>query len=1179
MVAEKGNGLKSRVAYLAAGVVTLAVVILLGWFDLAIPLNIRQPVASPDGDYFAYFDRAEGRAGAEKASDLIISTPAGQIVARYPMAAGSISWSNAGHLMVERDKENQATLIPKAAGSFVVLTTLAISHGTHPLWAQSGTKFAFIENGSSGLVLAVYDLLQTQSAPVPLPATLQLNDPILLFWSPGGQELFFTTTEEDQSVLYRANVISGEATPIAQLPVSWDAKATPRLSMSPDGARIYLPKPQQSVLDVESGATVWTFPADAKALWSPWSSDGAEIFYSRSSKPGKIYAHNLSRDTDREVLAGVTADGFFPDGERSYFFRTHTISNPATYRQRLWEWLHDNYGWNLAEPGIQGTHALGRVELWPRTVTRGGFVAAVRDDLFRVRYGLFNPKALNFEAFRIPTDGETLQSQIKARTVLFLALALYALMGSFVFLARPSSPPARALYVLSLISMLLFISLNLARSLHAAYSVQSPMALDREFAALGWVPLLARAHWMEDQYPLFFLFLSAVPLALLRFALSFPERSKFLAGRNVIHALLYVLALLPLATSVASIVAGPSLDLARPLLAALGISIGALVVATAFLALLYNHRRPPDRRAREQVRWVLIALSVPVAGTVFFLAGQYVGMLASGARTGGLLGGGDQFIYGGMSTTWLGPLWFFSPLAIGYALLAHKLFDIQLLFQRTLRYSLLTGVVAVIYVLLAGGMSWAIYGSLGKPSTIVLVVATIFTAMILAPARTRLERMIDRSFLRAHFDFKETMEGFAQGLPSIADRRTLATVTSRVVRAAMKTQTFRLFTLDRKTGKLRYEMTEQESAARRSKDSGSHSGVEFDPGEPLCRYLVERNRPFEVEISPYDSRLIPIFQGAAERLSRLRAAIVFGLIRNRELVGLMTLGDKITDEFYNAEDIRLLQNVARQAAVVIEKTEVFEAVALVEDLLEDQPPEGSLSSPFTPAAPPAALGCDLAGQTVSAQPPGGDYYDFVEIPGQKVGLAIGIVSGRADSAELKSSLQTELRTSAGKEKDLSFIVRRINRQLFASFRGAKHCSFFFGVYEPGEHRLEFVNAGLNPPLVLGPKGVRSLLSTGVPLGLFAETTLHARFESLEPGSLLILYSDGVTSARDAKGELFGLDRLMSSITRTRGLAAGEMAEKILGEVREFTDRLPLEEDRTIVILKTAEAPAVSPEKA
>ena len=62
MVAEKGNGLKSRIAYLAAGAVALAIVLLLAWFDLAIPLNLRQPVVSPDGDYFAYFDRAAGRA-------------------------------------------------------------------------------------------------------------------------------------------------------------------------------------------------------------------------------------------------------------------------------------------------------------------------------------------------------------------------------------------------------------------------------------------------------------------------------------------------------------------------------------------------------------------------------------------------------------------------------------------------------------------------------------------------------------------------------------------------------------------------------------------------------------------------------------------------------------------------------------------------------------------------------------------------------------------------------------------------------------------------------------------------------------------------------------------------------------------------------------------------------------
>ena len=101
---------------------------------------------------------------------LQVSTPAGEIVARYPMMPGTISWSNAGHLMVEREKEAQATLIPNAAGSFVVLTTLTISPGTHTQWAQSGTKFAFVQKGKSGPEISVYDLLQTQAATVPLPA-------------------------------------------------------------------------------------------------------------------------------------------------------------------------------------------------------------------------------------------------------------------------------------------------------------------------------------------------------------------------------------------------------------------------------------------------------------------------------------------------------------------------------------------------------------------------------------------------------------------------------------------------------------------------------------------------------------------------------------------------------------------------------------------------------------------------------------------------------------------------------------------------------------------------------------------------------------------------------------------------------------------------------------------------
>jgi serine phosphatase RsbU (regulator of sigma subunit) len=1148
------------------GLLALAFVLVLTWFDVSIPLNLRRPMVSPDGDYFAYFDRAGPGAGKGHGDDMIVSTAGGEIVARYPMVPGTISWSNAGHLMVERDEQSQATLIPNAAGSFVILATFPLSVGTHLLWARSGTKFAYVQKGKSGLQITVYDLLQTQASSVPLPAGVSLNQPILLFWSPGGQDLYFANTQGKESVLYKANAMTGEAVAVARSQVPWESVFPGLPAISPDGRRIYLPQPRRSVIDADTGQMLWTLPPDARALWSPWSIDGAAFYFSRSAEPGQIYVHDFAKDTDREMLSGVTPNGFFSDDGETYLYKDRANLGPAGYVARLREWLRRDRGWKQADVSTRTVSSLGGVELWPGAVARGGLIPASRDDYFRVRYGVFDAKTRTFQGFHVPTDRDDVRSNVDSRASLLLAVALYGLLGFFVFLARPASAPARALYILTLILMLLFISLDLARSLQAAYGQANLQARDLEFAALGWVPLLPRARWLADQFPLFLVILSCVPPALLWFSMHFPERGRFLAGRQVMRGLLYVAAFLPLAATLASVFQSSSFREARYVLGGIAAGSGTLVIGMAFLALLYNHRHPPDRRAREQVRWVLIAFSVPVVGSLLLLAVSLAGSPTGGPVGRSFAGADVRYLHGVLSTASLGPLWLFTPLAIGYALLAHKLFNIQLLFQRTLRYSLLTGVVAAVYIVLVAGMSWAIYGSLGKPSMIVLVVATLLTAIILAPARSRLERVIDRNLSREHFDFQETLQSFAQGLPGILDRRTLATVTNRTLRAAMKTQTFHLFALDRATGKLRWENTAEISG--RSAHPNPRGEVEFEPTEPLCRYLVEKGRPFEVEVSPYDPKLIPIFQSAADRLSSLRAAIVFGLVWRRELVGIMALGDKITDEFYNAEDIRLLQIVARQAAIALEKTEVFAELDRKMEAAQDISPVSESVARLVPATAPQLKGCEVAGRSLAAEPAGGDYYDFLALPGDKVGVAVATVSSSGESASsLKASVQSLLRSEGDSTKDLPALVRKINRQLFSSFRGAKYCTLFYCVYDPHERRLEYVNAGHNPPLVVGPKGFRLLGSTGVPLGLFTETTHDARLTTLEQGAMLVLYSDGATSARDSTGQPFGLDRLMASVTHAGGLDASGMVEKILEDIREFAGQLLLEEDRTLVVLK------------
>jgi serine phosphatase RsbU (regulator of sigma subunit) len=1142
-----------RLVHVLGGLVAVALVGLLTWINLTAPLDLHRPVPSQDGNYFAYFSHAQDsvwdRAGI---SELVIATPGGRAVSRYPMEPGELSWSSSGNLMVVRERPGHATLITSAGSTFIVVTSLALTAGTQPSWARSGTKLAYVRSGTSGPEIAVYDLLQTFPSLVSLPPDFHLDHPVLLFWSPGGQDLYFLNTEGTDSVLYKLQVLSGNLQTMARMSPAVVSLGKNLPEISPDGTKIYVPQPVHAVIDAETASTLWNLPAKARALWSPWSADGAHFFYFRSDALGSIFAHEFTTSADSVLLTDMPSDGFFSDDLRSFFYRVPTARRAETFVRRLHEWLSHDWGWQHVDMTTRTTQPLGRVEIWPWETTREGLILISRDEYSRVRYGLYDPSARSRTAFHFPTDREVVMRQFKSRFLMLLTIAFYGLLGIFVFATRSDSAPARALYALSMVLMVVFTSLDVSRSLISTYAQWDAGMVGPQLSALGWEPLLPRSLLMQEQLYLSLLAIALVPPALLRFAVVFPEGNRFFAPRKILQAPFYFIAFLPAIGILAALSSYRVPEKIQTLAAGLVLVAGGVAICTAFFALLFNLHNPPDRRARDQVRWVALAFSVPVVGGAMLLAGNYFSAQWLGERSTHFLG---EF-----SATGLSLLFLFSPLAIGYALLAHKLFDIRLLFRRTVHYSLLMAVVIGVYLLLVGGLGWLIAGTLGNPPLFVIILSILFTAVILAPARRRLERLIDRTFARDQFYFHETLQSFAQGLANVLDLQTLASAMSKTIRRATKAQSFQFFVLDRHSKKLRLVSPDGET----SQGSGQ---LEFDPAEPLCRYLVERNHPFEVEVSPYDPKLIPIFQTAADRLSRLQAAVIFGLVRRRELTGLMMLGGKVSGEFYNSEELALLQTVANQAAVAIENTELLEEVS-PDGGRREMEIVGDLPAQIFPGAIPKLASCQIAGRSVTARSISGDYHDFVELRGGRVGLAIGDVSGKgASAALLTATLQGLLRSPVSTEESLAELVRRINRQLFASSRGAKYCTFFFGAFSETDRRLEFVNAGHNSPLVLGPKGERFLESTGVPLGLFAETTHEVRSVALEQGATLILYSDGITEARDAKRTIFGVDRLVASAKRAHALDAPAMVEAILNDVREFTGTARPEDDRTLVLLK------------
>ncbi|MGH2359303.1 MAG: TolB family protein, partial [bacterium] len=330
------------------------------WAGLTAPLNSRFPVVSPDGKYFAYFDPvADGASEQTGGFDLIVSTTAGRMRGRFRTPPGTILWSNAGHVAVIDGKRAEARLIVSTEDRLLILAQIQVRPGTLPVWSRDGNKLAFIRPAAAGDQLAIYDIQQSGSLPVLVPPEFQWRGARLLFWSPGGDALYLLNEEGQEVVLDRVVVQSGKVELVARGFETGKGTAPGLPRLSPDGSKVYLPPPRNAVIDPETGQLLWTLPEGGNVLWFPWSEDGRQLFYFRSSDPTQITAHDFASAFDQVVVSNAWANGVFsPDG-RSYYFRAPQEAIPYGLKQTVRAWLGNSWGWQQVDLPTPAVHALG----------------------------------------------------------------------------------------------------------------------------------------------------------------------------------------------------------------------------------------------------------------------------------------------------------------------------------------------------------------------------------------------------------------------------------------------------------------------------------------------------------------------------------------------------------------------------------------------------------------------------------------------------------------------------------------------------------------------------------------------------------------------------------------------------------------------------------------------------
>lgn len=220
---------------------------------------------------------------------------------------------------------------------------------------------------------------------------------------------------------------------------------------------------------------------------------------------------------------------------------------------------------------------------------------------------------------------------------------------------------------------------------------------------------------------------------------------------------------------------------------------------------------------------------------------------------------------------------------------------------------------------------------------------------------------------------------------------------------------------------------------------------------------------------------------------------------------------------------------------------------------------------------------EVTGVCLPARIVSGDYYDFLPMGTNQLGLALADICGKGISAALlMSSLHASLRSNVlnlwnkngdNGEKSLSKIVETLNGQLFDYTSDNKFATFFYAVYDDLAQTLTYCNAGHNPPLFFNGKDVKQLRTGGTVVGIFADSKYEQETIPMRPGDFLVAYTDGITESLNEDGEEFGENRLIQLIQKHSGLSADQMKSVIVDEVLSWTFAEERDDDMTLVVAK------------
>lgn len=341
----------------------------------------------------------------------------------------------------------------------------------------------------------------------------------------------------------------------------------------------------------------------------------------------------------------------------------------------------------------------------------------------------------------------------------------------------------------------------------------------------------------------------------------------------------------------------------------------------------------------------------------------------------------------------------------------------------------------------------------------------------------------------------------------------------------------------------------------------------FNDSESVIHRIRNGSKFFWDEIS--ERSRITVDENEIEWVRENDISVTIPMISQGELVGVLNLGKKQNEEDFSSVDLDFLTQASNQTALALQNLSLQSYYIDKKRMDKELEMARNIQRRLMPQDIPQVEGLDIYGEVRPCFEVAGDYYDIIINEEGFTFLVIADVSGKgAGAAMIMANLQASIRVGLEITEDFPAFISRINNHIYKNTSSSEFITFFIAAWEPGKQLLHYINAGHNPPLLADNDGnIRTLDATGLILGVLPDQEYERKTVTLEKGSVLAIYTDGLEEAMNPANEMFGQDRIIETMLNCRSGSSKEIVKTIQDKAIEFCQGKPLHDDLTMIVVK------------